>query len=243
MKGRLAQLPPVLRRGLALVLEAIPSSVWDLGGGLRGDKAQKIARLLRSNDADEAYLSLVSHWEDPAQIVIGGIEPAPLVASRIPEIAALDPVSQMMIVDVIGYMTDDILTKVDRAAMAVSLETRVPMLDHRVAEFAWRLPLSFKLRDGQSKWILRQILYRHVPRELIERPKSGFAVPVGDWLRGPLRDWAEDLLSESALRQGGYLHAQPIRRRWQEHLGGRRNWYAQLWNVLMFQSWLKHSNG
>jgi asparagine synthase (glutamine-hydrolysing) len=242
VQERFAGLPPALRRGLANVLMAIPSAVWDLRGGLRGDKVQKVARLLRSRSADEAYLSLISHWEDPAEVVIGGVEPPPLVASRIPEIAGFDPVSQMMLLDVMGYMTDDILTKVDRAAMAVSLETRVPMLDHRVAEFAWRLPLSFKLRDGQSKWILRQILYRHVPRELIDRPKTGFAVPIGDWLRGPLRDWAEDLLSESALRQAGYLHAQPIRQRWQEHLSGRRNWYAQLWNVLMFQSWLKHSN-
>jgi asparagine synthase (glutamine-hydrolysing) len=127
--------------------------------------------------------------------------------------------------------------------MAVSLETRVPFLDHRVAEFAWSLPFDYKLRDGQTKWILRQLLYRHVPKELIERPKAGFAVPIGQWLRAPLRPWAEDLLSAANLERGGFLHAAPIRARWQEHLSGKRDWSAQLWNVLMFQSWLDKSHG
>jgi asparagine synthase (glutamine-hydrolysing) len=252
---RISKLPVAVRRFAARALLAIPSAFWDAhrsdqGGALEtgrrsllSEKVQKIAATLPSGDVDDLYLSLVSHWQDPGQIVIGGDEPNPLVASDIPGIDSLDSVSQMMLTDVIGYMNDDILTKVDRAAMAVSLETRVPMLDHRVAEFAWRLPLDYKLRDGQSKWILRQILYRYVPRELIERPKAGFAVPIDRWLRGPLRDWAEHLLNPQNLEHHGYLRAGPIRERWAQHLRGERNWYAQLWNVLMFQSWLENTHG
>jgi asparagine synthase (glutamine-hydrolysing) len=145
----------------------------------------------------------------------------------------------MSATDQLSYLPDDILVKVDRASMAVSLETRAPLLDHRVAEFAWQLPMQQKIRAGQTKWLLRQVLYRHVPRELIERPKQGFAVPLERWLRGPLREWAEDLLSPARLAREGYLHAEPVRAAWDEHLSGRRNRHHQLWNVLMFQAWLQ----
>lgn len=249
---RISKLPRAARAGLAKLLHSLPSSFWDriadtMAGGdgaasrwsRLSEKVQKTARLLESHDADDLYVALTSKWPQPGEIVIGGEEAAPLTSAAIPELAGLDIRERMMILDVLGYMNDDILAKVDRAAMACSLETRVPMLDHRVVEFAWGLPLEMKIRDGRTKWILREILHRHVPRELIERPKSGFAVPIDAWLRGPLRDWAESLLNESALGRSGLLRSEPIRERWLEHLQGKHNWYAQLWNVLMFQSWLE----
>jgi asparagine synthase (glutamine-hydrolysing) len=203
-----------------------------------GDKLHKAAGLVGAASADDLYRSLVSLWPDPAAVVINSEEPYTALTDPARRVTTDHFIHQMMALDMVSYLPDDILCKVDRAAMGVSLETRVPMLDHRVVEFAWQLPLAYKVRDGVGKWPLREVLYRHVPRELIERPKMGFGVPLQDWLRGSLRPWAEDLLDESRLRREGYFHPEPILRKWAEHLSGRRNWAHQLWPVLMFQAWL-----
>jgi asparagine synthase (glutamine-hydrolysing) len=187
---------------------------------------------------DELYLKLVTHWE-PEGLVLKGQEPQTALRGQPLALNGLDAVQRMMALDAITYLPGDILTKVDRAAMGVSLETRVPFLDHRVVEFAWRVPQAMKLHDGVGKWILRQVLYRHVPQAMIERPKMGFGVPIGDWLRGPLRAWAEELLDENKLRQQGFLNPAPIRQKWVEHLSGQRNWQHHLWDVLSFQAWLE----
>ena len=170
-------------------------------------------------------------------MVLGGQEPAGLFDD--PSVSQLIPdfMERMQFLDTATYMADDILTKVDRASMAVALEARVPLIDHRVVEYSWRLPAHFKIRDGQTKWLLRQVLYRHVPRNLIERPKMGFGIPIDAWLRGPLRDWAESLLAEDKLRREGLFDPAPIRLKWQEHLSGTRNWQYLLWDVLMAQAW------
>ncbi|OWW18564.1 asparagine synthase (glutamine-hydrolyzing) [Noviherbaspirillum denitrificans] len=207
-----------------------------------GDKLHKGAEVLGSDSVDALYLKLASHWHDPAAVVLGGSEPPALLTRDAHTVAGLDSVQRMMLLDMLTYLPDDILVKVDRAAMAVSLETRVPYLDHRVVEFAWSLPQSVKLRDGQTKWVLRQVLQRHVPEALVSQPKMGFGVPIGAWLRGPLRAWAESLLDESRLRREGFFDPAPIRQMWNEHLAGKpRQFY--LWDVLMFQSWLEHQSG
>ncbi|BCA54205.1 Asparagine synthetase [Nitrospira sp. KM1] len=216
---------------LKKVLPAIPNP---------GDKLHKLAEVLALEDPDSMYLRLVSQWDNPSQAVVDTPEPLTMLTDRNRWARLDDFTLRMMFLDLMTYLPDDILTKVDRASMAVSLEARVPLLDHRLLEFAWRLPLSFKIRrEGEGKWLLRQVLYRYVPQTLIDRPKMGFGVPIDHWLRGPLREWAEDLLAESRLRREGFLCPEPIRMRWLDHLSGARNWQYPLWNVLMFQAWLE----
>ena len=202
-----------------------------------GYKLHKLASVMGSSDPYEMYYRLTSHWMAPETIVSNGKEPVTLLTQGgIPPFPS--GTEQMMYLDSITYLPDDILVKLDRATMAVSLEGRVPFLDHRVAEFAWRLPLSMRVRQREGKWILRQVLYRYVPRELVERPKFGFGIPLDSWLRGPLREWAEALLDEGRLRREGFLNPKAIRSAWQEHLSGRGSWQYHLWDVLMFQAWL-----
>jgi asparagine synthase (glutamine-hydrolysing) len=248
MWRRLSSMPRSVRGTLAAAMKWIPVRHWNTAAGLApsclvrvrlpGDKIHKVAAVIPSGSSDELYYRLVSLWRDPAEVVIDGDEPPTLLKGAEPPLAGLSDVERMMALDLVTYLPDDILCKVDRAAMSVSLETRVPLLDPDVIEFAWRLPLDLKVRDGQSKWALRQVLYRHVPRALIERPKMGFAVPIGDWLRGPLREWAEDLISPGRLGRDGYFHAEPIQRVWADHISGQANMQYLLWCVLMFQSWL-----
>lgn len=245
---KLSLMPLSLRALMAKGITGLSPAAWDglagiIPGASRyaslGDKLHKGAAVLTSRTADELYLRMVSHLRNPSDWVIGGQEPPTYLTGLHPDFGGLGTVERMMALDLISYLPDDILVKVDRAGMGVSLENRVPFLDHRIVEFAWSLPLDFKLREGQTKWPLRQLLYRHVPRELIDRPKMGFGVPLHEWLRGPLRDWAESLLNEERLNREGYFNPLPIRKLWAEHLSGQRNWMAQLWCVLMFQAWLE----
>jgi asparagine synthase (glutamine-hydrolysing) len=208
-----------------------------------GTKVGLLGQMLQADSIDARYLLMVSHWFDPTTIVPGGGEPMTPTADFAHWPALADPVERMAYSDLIGYLPDDILVKVDRASMAVSLEARVPLLDHRVVGFAWQVPMRQKLRDGQGKWLLRQVLYRYVPRELIDRPKKGFSVPIDGWLRGPLRDWAEAMLDARRLREEGYFNPAPIRQMWDEHLAGRAREHHRLWDVLMFQAWLAEHGG
>jgi asparagine synthase (glutamine-hydrolysing) len=246
--------PGGLRRGTAATVTAVPPRLWDwfgsgvnglLPGRLRqpqlGDRAAKLAGLLGAGGQEEVYMRLMSHWPDPCTVVPGSVELPTAVTDGILQRDVNDFTEWMMYVDMVSYMPDDILTKVDRAAMSVSLETRVPLLDHRVVEFAWRLPLEYKVHEGVGKRVLREVLDRYVPRTLIERPKMGFGVPIDSWLRGPLREWAEALLEPQRLRREGFFDPAPIRARWDEHLTGRRNWQHPLWCILMFQSWLEQT--
>lgn len=246
--GKISKLPYSVRQVLSNLITSFTPSTWDKVGSLLsrprlGDKLHKGAGLLGSRTSAELYRGMVSHWQDPTSVVLNSTEPTSVLSEITNQLQRLNDVERMMALDMLSYLPDDILAKVDRAAMGVSLETRVPFLDHRVVEFAWSLPINYKLRDGVTKWPLRQVLYRHVPRELIERPKMGFGVPIDQWLRGPLRDWAESLLSESRLKSEGYFNPKPIRLKWAEHLSGKRNWQYHLWDVLMFQAWLENQHG
>lgn len=238
-------LPAPLRRLAAAGLTAVPPKVWDRMFALvpashrpdrGGDKVHKLASVL-NEDEDDFYRRLVTHWETPNAVAIDAIEHKgilwdPESRTRVPEF-----VDRMRYWDMRTYLPDDILTKVDRASMAVSLEARVPILDHRVVEWSWTLAAEHRIRDSNGKWILRQVLDRYVPRSLIDRPKMGFGVPIDHWLRGPLKDWALDLLSPAALQRHGLLRPDPIQQRLKEHLEGRRNWQYPLWCTLMLQAW------
>jgi asparagine synthase (glutamine-hydrolysing) len=201
-----------------------------------GDKLHRFADLIDCSRG-ELYRTLVSHWSAPAQIVPEATEPGTLLTQLMAAPGSRSFEECMMYWDLMTYLPGDILVKVDRAAMAVSLETRVPMLDHRVIEFAWSLPLRMRIRNGEGKWLLKRVLDRYVPRALTERPKTGFGIPIDDWLRGPLREWAEELLDETRLQREGFFHPAPIRERWHAHVDGGRNWAYWLWDVLMFQAW------
>jgi asparagine synthase (glutamine-hydrolysing) len=261
-------LPYSARLALGSTIKGVPNGVWDFFGRTLtsmfdqskgvvrfGEKAHKLVdRLQGVRNLDDLYVNLVSEWQDPSLVVKrNGVsaesldalmsqirtEPSSFLDDTLPMFGVEEHQLRMMYRDTMTYMPDDILCKVDRAAMANSLETRVPFLDHRVAEIAWRLPLNMKIRDGQGKWALRQVLYKYVPRELIDRPKAGFAVPIGQWLRGPLRQWAEELINEERLELEGYFYVEPIQRKWREHLSGKFDHAGSLWAVLIFQSWLE----
>ena len=242
-----------LRAAAAGLVQAVPARAWDglitplravpEGKEPHGQRLHRLADYLRCGSVDELHRLLVSRWRDPGVVVPGVAEPASLLAEAAPPRDGRPDAERMMLLDTLTYLPDDILTKVDRASMHVSLECRAPLLDHRVVEYAWSLPLGYKLRDGQSKWALRQVLYRHVPPALIERPKMGFEVPVGLWLRGALRDWAEALLEPRRVAEGGILDAGRLGTVWAEHLSGRFNHGLRLWNVLMFLAWQEAQAG
>lgn len=249
--GKIEPWPQFIRKGIAKTFKLLAPTIWDsmynilmpilpisFRQRIVKDKLQKIIGVLDIENPMEMYIRFCSHWHNPTDVVVNAQEPSSLVSDRHNWLNTNEDTFQMMYLDLVTYLPDDILVKVDRAAMSVSLETRIPLLDHRLVEFAWKLPLSMKIRNGQGKWLLRQVLYRYVPRKLIERPKTGFGIPIDAWLRGPLRDWAEALLDESRLRQDGYFLPVLIQRIWAEHLSGKRNWSYHLWNVLMFQAWL-----
>jgi asparagine synthase (glutamine-hydrolysing) len=237
LAGGISAMPP---HALDAILRPLGRLIPQLNVSQPSDKAYKAMEVLALDRDTDLYRRLVSHCDDPDSLVIGGHESPTLLDEMLSRREAGESFEQwMMTTDLQTYLPDDILTKVDRAAMAVSLETRVPFLDHRLVEFSLSLPLHLKIRDGQGKWLLRQMLYKYVPKEMIERPKMGFGVPIDSWLRGPLRDWAEALLDESRLRREGFLNPGPIRMKWAEHLAGARNWQYYLWDVLMFQAWLE----
>lgn len=206
-----------------------------------GTKLRRVADVLKCTDFQQLYRSMVSLWKNPQKVVLDSEDTYSVLNDCLSLSGLTEMGRQMRFLDQLTYLPDDILVKVDRAAMAVSLESRVPLLDHRVVDFAWRLPNSLLRNCGKSKWILRQVLYKYVPKALVDRPKMGFGVPIGSWLRGSLRDWAEDLLDERKLINDGFLNAQEIRRRWKEHIQGIHDWQHQLWTILMFQAWRRHA--
>ena len=241
--------PSIIKKLASKTIFSISEEKWTslLGGFLNnsfaniGNKIHKTADVLSSESIRDLHLKLVSQIYNPSEWLKNSNEYKSKLNDDIVRFEELNSIESMMAYDLISYLPTDILTKVDRAAMSVSLETRIPFLDLDVIEFSASLPIEFKIRNGVSKWALREVLYRHVPKELIERPKMGFGVPLAEWLRGPLKDWAESLLDEKRLHQEGFFNVEFVRDKWLEHLNGNRNWSFQLWNVLMFQAWLENN--
>ncbi len=242
----LQRIPAPLRKITGVLMQVFPGAPLEYLMGFLpkrmqiphlADRLPKLAEVVKEKSGESYYHRLISHWKEPDLLVLGTTEPKTIFnrAEQHPKLT--DFREQMMYLDSMTYLPDDILTKVDRASMAVSLEARVPLLDHRLVEFSWKVPMSLKYRDGKGKWLLREVLYRYVPRELMERPKMGFGVPIDEWLRGPLREWAGELLDEKCLREEGIFDPVPIRKMWQEHVSGKRRWHYYLWDVLMFQAW------
>ena len=240
-------MPAPLRRAAGAALALPPGDWWDragarLPGRLRmrnpGDKVEKLGRLLRADGAAGLYRQLAGQWDDPASVVLGATEAVAIdrTPERWPPLNS--PLEELLWLDSAMVLPDDMLTKVDRASMAASLELRVPLLDHRIVEWAWSLPPAAKVRGGQGKWVLRQVLDRYVPKDLVDRPKMGFDPPLAAWLRGPLREWAEALLDSDRLAAEGWFHPAPVRAQWEEHQAGDRNHDYRLWAVLMFQAWI-----
>ena len=247
--------PLVTQKCYRLLVESLPPRAWNAIGRqaamlvgpsraipMLGDKLYKSLHLIGKRDFFQSYTSLISIWQDSISLVIGsnqvghGVRTSDILKSQFSEI------EKMMALDSLHYLPGDILVKVDRASMSTGLEVRAPLLDHRIVEFALKLPLELKLKNGIGKWLLRQVLYEYIPKPLIDRPKMGFAVPLGDWLRGPLKNWASDLLDQQSLASQGVLNTDLVSEKWREHLSGHRNWEHQLWGVLMFQSWMEKEN-
>jgi asparagine synthase (glutamine-hydrolysing) len=245
----MSRLPRFMRQPIGAGLGYVPAVAWDRLARLTGtvapgfaaqrvgERVHKLGRLLSGGSVGEMYRSLLSAWPRPQDLVLGGGGVEDVGEGILDEDPSADLLDRMMLADQTTYLPDDLLAKLDRASMAVSLEVRAPLLDQRVAEFSWRLPRTLKLRDGVGKWILRQVLYRHLPRELVERPKMGFSVPIDDWLRGPLRSWGADILSPDGLRQRGLLDPAPVARAWDALQEGQQAAGPALWAVLMFESW------
>ena len=240
MWKRISWMPPAMRAALAQAMTVVPPVTLNRMVPFYprfGDKVHKFAEFMEQRSANDIYERLVGNWHEPEKIVIGGSQPSVPLGSAEWQARGLDMTEGFMYADLLSYLPNDILVKVDRATMAVALEARAPLLDISVFEYGWSLPMHMKIRNGKGKWVLRELLARHMPRSLFERPKQGFGMPVGEWLRNDLREWAEDLLDEGRLKQDGYLDAASVRAVWTEHLAGKANHAQRLWCALMFQAW------
>ena len=244
-------IPKPLRSILALSLKSVSLKNWikinNLSSKLNRhrnfeDKIYKVANVLEAENISDYYYRLRTNWINPTEVVIDSKEPGTLLTEFKPKLKELNNQQQMMVLDLLTYLPDDILVKVDRAAMASSLETRVPFLDHKLIEYIWKIPHNLKFQKGNGKIILKNILNQYVPQNLTERPKMGFGIPIDVWLRGPLRDWAENLLNEKKIKQDNYFNAKLIKNKWNDHISGKRNWQYHLWDILMFQAWKEANN-